>query len=80
MDWAWTRVLPTHASLILIGGAFGEPAPPAAAAVAASVAWLLACDVAANVWARRWVARFGAGRVPGRRNMGGDAGLAERMT
>jgi fluoroquinolone transport system permease protein len=61
VDWPWARVLPTHASLVLIGGAFGEPAP-GAAAVAASVAWLVACNAAAHAWARRWIERYGAGR------------------
>jgi fluoroquinolone transport system permease protein len=62
-DWPWALVLPTHASLVLIGGAFGEAAP---AGWAAAVAWLLACNAAAYAWACRWIERYGAGRLPPR--------------
>jgi fluoroquinolone transport system permease protein len=64
-DWLWVRALPTHASLLLIGGAFAEP-PPTAAAVTWSVVWLAACNLVAYLWARRWIERHGAGRLPPR--------------
>jgi fluoroquinolone transport system permease protein len=65
VDWPWVRVLPTHASLVLIGGAFSSPSPtPAASAMA--VAWLVVCNAAAYVWARLWIERYGAGRLPPR--------------
>ena len=61
-DWRWPAALPSHASIVLIAGAFGEPAvePPDAVQ---SATWLLAWNVAAHVWAVRWVGRYGAGRT-----------------
>jgi fluoroquinolone transport system permease protein len=61
VDWAWLRVVPTHASLVWIAGAFTVP-QPSRAALASSAAWLIVCNVATHVWAQRWVGRFGAGR------------------
>lgn len=75
-DWRWVAVLPTHASLLIIGGAFADPGP-APRAAAAALAWLLVWNVGAHVWARAWVARFGAGRV-GRGDAGPGAGAEER--
>jgi fluoroquinolone transport system permease protein len=63
---SWVVVLPTHASLVLIGGAFAER-EPGIVAVASSIVWLLACNVAAFLWTRRWIARYGAGRTGARR-------------
>jgi fluoroquinolone transport system permease protein len=61
-DWPWVVALPTHASLVLIAGAFDVS--PALSAVVWSVAWLLAWNVASHLWARRWIAHYGAGRLP----------------
>jgi hypothetical protein len=67
-DWPWTLLVPTHASLVLIGGAFGDRPP--LATVAASTSWLLLWNVPAHLWARRWIARYGAGRLPRRGSRG----------
>lgn len=67
-DWGWVRVLPTYASLVLIGGAFSDPASGAAAA--AALAWLIVGNAAAYVWACRWIGRYGAGRLSVRSTRG----------
>lgn len=53
VDWPLLAVLPTYASIVLIGGAFAAD-PPSAALLAASSLWLLLWNVAAWMWARRW--------------------------
>ena len=61
-DWPWVVAIPTHASLVLIGGAFGVS--PGLSTIVWSIAWLLLWNVAAHLWARRWIAHYGAGRLP----------------
>jgi fluoroquinolone transport system permease protein len=76
VEWPWVRVVPTHASLVLIGGSFGDPAP-GPGRIAWSVAWLIACNALAHLWARRWIGRYAAGRLSGRPRQYVEASRAE---